>query len=68
MTITLELTDEEHRQLAERAERSNTSATELVMAAIRELLLKDETSHKSLIERAAEDSIEKNRQMLDRLA
>lgn len=68
MVITLELTEELQRKLTDEADRLNVSPAELAVSAITKWLAANETSRKSAIRDAAMDSINRNREMLEKLS
>ena len=68
MTITLELDEQQHQQLVGKAKQLNVSPAELAMVAVNQLLAEDGSSRKSLIDRLAKESVDQNREMLDKLA
>jgi len=68
MSITLELTEELQRKLTDEAARLKVSPAELAASALMNWLTMNEASRKSTVREAAMDSINRNREMLEKLS
>ena len=68
MAITLELTEELQRQLVDEANRLNISPSELVVTALTKWLASNDNNRRAAVREAAMDSINRNREMLEKLS
>lgn len=68
MSITLKLTEDLHQKLTDEAARLKVSPAELAVSAIRNWLTVNEANRKSTVREAAMDSINQNREMLEKLS
>ena len=68
MAITLELTEELQRQLVDEANRLNISPSELVVTALTKWLASNDSNRRAAVREAAMDSINMNREMLEKLS
>ena len=68
MPITLELTEELQQKLADEAARLKISPAELAVSALKNWLTMNEANRKSAVREAAMDSINQNREMLEKLS
>ena len=68
MAITLELTEELQRQLVDEANRLNISPSELVITALTKWLASNDNNRRAAVREAAMDSINMNREMLEKLS